>query len=237
MTFLCYVVAMEAEAQPFIAFYAMQERKGFFAPLPCRLWECEYESITLYVVTPGRHHDRDLIGCEAAAMTTTAIMERLHPDMIINSGTCGAWARHGMHVGQVCIGSCAMFHDRRVPGDNAWATQGLGNYQVWQGSKRMAEALGLAMGKVTTGSSFDMTKEDEQTIESNGGQLKEMEGAAVAFVCSQYGIPVVLVKAVTNLRDAPDDDMETFHNNLRTASEALLEANKQILSYLAHATL
>ena len=58
-----------------------------------------------------------------------------------------------------------------------------------------------------------------------------MEGAAVAFVYSLYHVPVVLVKAVTNLRDSGnDDDMESFHQNLIKASKALLAINKEIIS-------
>ena len=233
---ICYIVAMEAEAQPLINQYKMQEREGFFAPLPCRLWEQSNPDMlpcTLYVLTPGRQYDRDLIGCEAAAMLTTLAIERLKPDVVVNSGTCGGWNRYGMNVGEVYLGSGAMFHDRRVPGDNAWATQGLGNYATWQGTAKMAEALGLQTGKVTTGSSFDMTAEEEQTIYDNGGRLKEMEGAAVAMVCSLYHMPVILVKAVSNLRDAPQDDMEAFSKNLHTAAEALLKVNKQIIAYLS----
>ena len=234
---ICYIIAMEAEARPIVDYYKMQERKDFFAPLPCRLWEMTIQGEAgenkVYVVTPGRQYDRDLIGCEPAAMTTTLAIERLHPDMVINSGTCGAWARHGMKVGQVCLASGAMFHDRRVPGDNAWATQGLGNYPTWDGTEKMAQALSLTMGKVTTGSSFDMSEEEEQLIESNGGRLKEMEGAAVAFVCSLFHIPVILVKAVTNLRDAPDEDMAAFHQNLENAAAELLNTNIKIQKYLA----
>lgn len=227
---------MQAEAQPLIDCYGMQEVADAFSPLPCRLYGCTVKEqeceMKVYVVLPGRQHDRDLIGCEAAAMVTTLAVERLHPDIIINSGTCGAWGRYGMSVGKVYIGSGAMFHDRRVPGDNAWATQGIGNYPVWEGASALAEELQIAMGKVTTGSSFDMTEQEERTIEENGGRLKEMEGAAVAFVCSLYRVPVLLVKAVTNLRDAATDDMSDFNENLRTAAEELLCVNKRIIGYL-----
>jgi len=235
MNTICYIIAMQAEAQPLIDEFHLQEREGFFSPLPCRIWEGEVinsdSSKKLIVVLPGRQHDRDLIGCEPAAMTTTLAIERLHPDIIINSGTCGAWQRHGMKVGEVYLGSGAMFHDRHVPGDNAWDTQGLGNYTTWEGTEDLASSLGIKTAKVTTGSSFDMTQEEEQVIERNGGRLKEMEGAAVAFICSLYHVPVVLVKAVTNLRDSGnDDDMESFHQNLIKASKALLAINKEIIS-------
>ena len=68
-----------------------------------------------------------------------------------------------------------MFHDRRVPGDDAWGTQALGNYPVWEGSEALAKKLGFEMGKVTTGSSLDMQPCDEKIIHENGGQLKDME--------------------------------------------------------------
>ena len=128
-----------------------------------------------------------------------------------------------------------MFHDRRVPGDNEWDTQGLGNYKVWEGSWQLAQRLGLPMGKVTTGSSFDLSPEEDALIDANGGRLKEMEGAAVAFVCSLYGVPVALVKAVTNLRDAADqgDDIDAFHANLRRATLALSEACSGLVALLA----
>lgn len=229
---ICYIIAMRAEAKPLIECYGMEHREAFFAPLPCELYEARLAAHDLYVVINGVQHDRDLIGCEAATLATQVAIDRLHPDIVISSGTCGAWQRYGMEVGKVYLGNGAMFHDRRVPGDNTWHTQGIGNYPVWDGAEAMAKEIGVGMGKVTTGSSFDLTPEEETIIEENGGRLKEMEGAAVAFVCSLHNVPVMLVKAVTNLRDAAEDDMDAFHRNLRKASEALLTVNKKIIDYL-----
>ncbi len=242
---ICYIFAMEAEAQPLIKQLKAEEQEQFFAPLPCRLFEATLPphpstsnlppsptgraGVGLYIVTNGRQHDRDLIGCEAAALTTAVAIQRLKPDLVISSGTCGGWARKGAKVGEVYIANGAMFHDRRVPGDNAWDTQGLGNYPVWEGSYRLAERLQMPMGKVTTGSSFDLQPIEEQYIDANGGQLKEMEGAAVAFACSLFRVPVMLVKAVTNLRDLPSDDITDFQTHLAKVSQQLCEANINIL--------
>ena len=242
---------MEAEAQPLIQQLKAVEQELFFAPLPCRLFTAPVPAapltieepttssqanfsilnsqFSINIVTNGRQHDRDLIGCEAAALTTTVAIQLLKPDLVISSGTCGGWKRKGAEVGQVYIANGAMFHDRRVPGDNAWDTQGLGNYPVWEGSYRLAKKLQMPMGKVTTGSSFDLLPIEEQYIDANGGELKEMEGAAVAFVCSMYHIPVILVKAVTNLRDAPSDDIKDFHSHLKAVCQRLCEANIDIL--------
>lgn len=230
---LCYIIAMRAEAQPLIERLALRAVPGFFTPLPCLLYRGSVGGCGIFVVCNGVQHDRDLVGCEAATATTMAAIQQLRPDIIISSGTCGGWMRHGAEVGRVYLGNGVMFHDRHIPGDNKYGTQTLGNYPVWEGTEALARHLGLSMGKVTTGSSFDMTAEEEAVIEQNGGQLKEMEGAAVAFVCSLYNVPVLLVKAVTNLRDAPDDDSLAFRANLRRASEALLLANVRIIHALA----
>lgn len=249
---ICLIFAMRAEAQPVIEYFGLKEQEGFFNPLPCKAYQKPTpnqlpstplvsrgaetlkggELGDLWIVLNGVSHDRDLIGCEAAAVTTQVAIQKLQPDLVISCGTCGGWQRYGARVGQTYIADGVMFHDRRVPGDNEWDTQGLGNYKVWEGSWRVAEALGLPMGKVTTGSSFDLSPEEDALIDVNGGRLKEMEGAAVAFVCSLYKVPVMLVKAVTNLRDAEEEDIDSFHENLKRASLSLRETLVKIISYL-----
>ena len=250
---IALIFAMRAEAQPLIDYYGLKEQEGFFSPLPCKAYQKPTpnqlpssplvsrgaetlkggELGDLWIVLNGVDHNRDLIGCEAAAVTTQAAIQKLQPDLVISCGTCGGWQRYGARVGQAYIADGVMFHDRRVPGDNEWDTQGLGNYKVWEGSWQVAEALALPMGKVTTGSSFDLSPEEDALIDANGGRLKEMEGAAVAFVCSLYNVPVMLVKAVTNLRDAESEDISDFHENLKKACLSLTETIKKIITTLS----
>ena len=229
---ICYVVAMVAEAQPFIERYHIQEVKDFFAPLPCLLYEGEVDGVTLNVVLNGQEHGSDLVGCEAATVATLSAIQRLHPDIIINSGTCGGFRAKGAEIAKVYIGNGVMFHDRRVPGDDAWATQSLGNYPVWGGSERLAKTLGYEMGKVTTGSSLDMQPCDFEIIQQHGGQLKDMEGAAVGFVCSLFQVPILYVKSVTDLCDSGAETFEEFSRNLHQACEALKVANERVIDYL-----
>ena len=84
---VCYVVAMVAEAKPFIERYGIKEVEGFFAPLPCRLYEGEVNGMTLNVVLNGQQNGSDLVGCEAATVATLSAIQRLKPDLIVNSGT------------------------------------------------------------------------------------------------------------------------------------------------------
>ncbi len=234
MKTICYIVAMRDEARPLIEEFGMKEREGFFAPLPCLLYEAEVEGKRLCLVLNGQQHGSDLVGCEAAALTTLVALQRLSPDLVVSSGTCGAFRSKGAEIGKVYVGNCAMFHDRRVPGDDAWSTQSLGNYPVWEGSEQLAQELGLPLGKVTTGSSLDMQPCDLRMIEEHGGELKDMEGAAVGFVCSLFAKPVLYVKAVTDLCDSTANTLNEFRRNLATASQRLLEANKRIIASLCN---
>lgn len=236
---ILYVIAMQAEAQPFIEHYGVQEQPDFFAPLPCKLYQTTLkkpngETSTLSIVLNGQQHGSDLVGCEAASVATLSAIQHLHPDVIVNSGTCGAFKSNGASIAQVFVGNACMFHDRRVPGDDQWGTQALGNYPVWEGAEEMAKQLGMPMGKVTTGSSLDMQPCDLQIIQENGGELKDMEGAAVAFVCSLTNTPIIFVKSVTDLCDSGAETFEEFSKNLAMASKALKDANIKVIDYLSN---
>lgn len=232
---LCYIVAMEAEAQPFIEKYGVEKVEGAFSPLPCLLYQKALsEKDTLYIVVNGTQHGSSLVGCEAASITALKAIETLHPDLVINSGTCGAFKKKGAEIGKVYISDGVMFHDRRVMGDDEWATQSLGNYPIYERAKEIAEALGMPMGKVTTGSSLDMQPCDLEIIEKNGGELKDMEGAAVAFVCSLLNVPCMLIKSVTDLLDGGANTLEEFRKNLAHASEELSKANVKMVDYLVN---
>ena len=229
---ICYIVAMRAEAQPFIEHYGVELLDGFFAPLPCLCYHKELAGSDLYVVLNGEQHGSDLVGCEAASVTTMAAIQKIQPDLVVNSGTCGAFRSNGAQIGDVYLGCGVMFHDRRVPGDDVWGTQALGNYPVWEGTAALARRLGYKLGKVTTGSSLDMQPCDEQIIRENHGELKDMEGAAVAFVCSLFHVPILLVKSVTDLCDSGAATIDEFRRNLALASEHLRQANVRIIDAL-----
>ncbi len=219
---------MQAEAQPFIDHYGVEEVTGFFAPLPCKL----YRNGDLYIVLNGQQHGSDLVGCEAASVATLAAIQKIQPDIVINSGTCGAFKSDGASIADVYLGNAVMFHDRRVPGDDAWGTQALGNYPVYEKAEELAATLGFKTGKVTTGSSLDMQPCDLEIIKANGGNLKDMEGAAVAFVCSLFNVPILFVKSVTDLCDSGAETFEEFSKNLAAACESLRLANIRIIDYL-----
>ena len=136
---ICYIVAKEDEAAPFVDRFNVEKVEGAFNPLPCILYQKKLNGEhVLNIVVNGTQHGSSLVGCEAATLTTIKAIETLQPDIVINSGTCGAFKKYGAEIGKVYIGSEVMFHDRRVMGDDEWGTQTLGNYPLSERSKEIA---------------------------------------------------------------------------------------------------
>jgi nucleoside phosphorylase len=229
---LCFLIAMMAEAKPLIERFGLQQIEGYFGDLPTRLYSGILNGKELYVVLNGQQNGLDLVGCEAATLTTELAISRLHPDLLINAGTCGAFRADGAAIGDVYLSQgSVMFHDRRVGDDGGWAEMGLGNYPCIDATE-IARALSLKLGKCTTGSSLDMTDTDLAIMRRNGGQLKDMEAGAIAYVASLHKTPLLCVKSVTDLCDGGRATEEEFHENLAMASNALKDACTKIIEHL-----
>ena len=58
MKTICYIVAMVAEAKPFIDRYGIKKVDNFFSPLPCQLYEGEVERPRWLRSRQRVHHGR-----------------------------------------------------------------------------------------------------------------------------------------------------------------------------------
>ena len=130
---ICYIIALHAEAQPLIDHYRMKKVEEAFSPLPCELYQ-NPDKPNLSVVLTGSDHERDLIGCEAACVTTMAAIQQLKPDLIISSGTCGGLKRYGGETGKVYISSGSSSMTAAFPmimpgAHKVWATTQYGKVQ------------------------------------------------------------------------------------------------------------
>jgi nucleoside phosphorylase len=229
---ICFIIAMMAEAKPLIERFGLQQIEWYFGEMPTRLYSGIINGKELNIVLNGQQNGLDLVGCEAATLTTELAISRIHPDLVINAGTCGAFKEDGARIGDVYLSQgSVMFHDRRVGDDGGWAEMGLGNYPCIDATE-IATALGLKLGKCTTGSSLDMTDTDLRIMRQNGGQLKDMEAGAIAYVASLHKTPLLCVKSVTDLCDGGRATEEEFHENLAMASNALKDVCTKIIEHL-----
>jgi 5'-methylthioadenosine/S-adenosylhomocysteine nucleosidase len=212
--------AMAAEAAPFVA------RRGLvLAQTDARYGFQFYEGEGLVVAVAGTHprFQVDSIGTISAALLTSAMLERYRPTRLVNAGTAGGFEARGAQVGDVFLGAeVAVFHDRRIPLPG-FEAMGRGHLPV-ECDRALAAALGLKVGVVSTGDSLDCTSDDLAQLTALDAQVKEMEAASIAWVCERHGVPLVLLKAITDLVDHPSPTSEQFVKNLSLAVARLTDA-------------
>ncbi len=230
---ICFVVAMYAEAQPIIDALELVEDQSFCPKHPMRAWTGKYRNLQLSLVINGKDPETglDLIGTQAATLATQFAVEKFFPQLLINAGTAGAFGENGAEIGDVFLSrDHVVFHDRRVP-IAGWDKQSIGFFPVWDVAP--LASLGFKTGIVTTGNSLDMPEHDEENIRKIGGEIKEMEAAAVAWVARLHKVPLFCVKAVTDLMDSGIPTHEEFDLNLKLATANLRDGVKKIIDFLA----
>ncbi|KAF8377829.1 hypothetical protein HHK36_031214 [Tetracentron sinense] len=147
----------------------------------------------------------DNVGTISASLMTYASIQVLKPDLVINAGTAGGFKAKGACIGDVFLASDVAFHDRRIP---------------------------IPAGKLSTGDSLDMTPQDEASIVANEATIKDMEGAAMAYVADLLSVLAIFIKAVTNIVDGGKPTAEEFLHNLAVVAAALDQAATQVVDYI-----
>jgi len=173
----------------------------------------------------------DSIGTQPATILADTIATHFKPDLLISAGTAGGFLKAGAAIGQVYLGAPHVaFHSRRIqiPG---MEEMGRGNYPTAD-VRALARALGLQTAIVSTGDALDYSPEDAKMMEINGATVKEMEAAAIGWVCEQYRIPFFPVKAITDFVDHHADTANQFQENYAHAVESLKDALVEIYKYL-----
>lgn len=227
------VMAMRAEALPIVAALGAVERPAV-PPLVSRWFVSESHGAEILIAVNGvdRRFGVDSIGTEAAALTTYLVIGEFRPELVVSAGTAGGWQRSGASIGDVYLSEgSVVHHDRRI--DLAgFAEYGIGRYPVVP-TRRLAEALGVRTGVVSTGNSLDESDEDRRMILESGAVAKDMEAASVAYVCEQMGVPFLAVKAITDLVDHHTATAEQFTANLKRAVERLTTTLVAVVEWAA----
>lgn len=229
---MAIVMAMRAEARPVIA--ALDARPiAVPSSRPFEWFIAERDDLRVVIALNGvdRRHGVDLVGTEPAVLNTGAVLDAFGPDLVVSAGTAGGWQRAGAAVGDVYVSwPHVVRHDRRIDLEGL-RDYGIGRHAVWEGAPTLADRLGARTGVVTTGNALDESDVDREWILTLDGEVKEMEAAAVAWVCELHDTPFVAVKTITDLVDHPTPTGEQFLANLRTASERLAVVLPEVVGH------
>lgn len=229
------IIAMQTEALPLVTRFQLTEDSNealFPQGVPWVRYYGTYKDLHINLVWPGKDPSLgvDSVGTISSSLVTYASIQALKPDLIINAGTAGGFKAKGASVGDVYVASDAAFHDRRIP-IPVFDLYGIGARQTFS-TPNLVKDLNLKVGKLSTGDSLDMSPHDETAISANDATIKDMEGAAVAYVADLLKVPAIFIKAVTDIVDGEKPTAEEFMQNLIAVTAALDQAVTQVVDYV-----
>jgi adenosylhomocysteine nucleosidase len=178
------------------------------------------------------------IGKVAAATTATALIERFQVDRIVFTGVAGGLAP-GVQRGDVVVADSFLQHDLdasplfpryEVPlySSDRFATDASLTEQLVAAVRRALHGAHLHRGLVVSGDRFVASAAESQALQKALplALAVEMEGAAFAQVCHDYGVPFAAVRTVSDRADdeAHGDFLSFIDQVASRHSAAIVEA-------------
>ncbi len=179
------------------------------------------------------------IGKTAAAMGTALLCQQFQPDFIINTGSAGGLV-HSLKVGDIVISSHVAYHDADVtafgylPGQMAGCPPHFdADRQLIHRVRRSVRSLALnaVEGLIVSGDSFINGAEPLKRIKNTfpDAIAVEMEAAAIGHVCTQFAIPFVVVRAISDVADQTSH--QSFEQFIETAAS---QSSKMVSDIIAN---
>jgi adenosylhomocysteine nucleosidase len=216
--------AQSAEQQQLGRLFAVVGISTEIAPVEARLEDAMVKRIQGIVFTSGTIDGvrivavRSGVGKVSAAMAATLLLDHLSPSAVIVSGTAGA-VDVELDQGDVVIGTGVGYHDYgnvTVDGLIRTPTRDYASGRIdpaffpagpdlLAAARRAAEAMkGIRIreGLIVTGDAFmsSPARRTELRRQLNAVAV-EMEGASVAQVCLRFGVPVIVIRGITDRAD------------------------------------
>ena len=151
------------------------------------------------------------IGKVAAAIGTTLLLEHCQPDVVINTGSAGGLDPR-LNVGDIVVSTEVRYHDADVtafgyePGQMAQCPPAfVADSNLINVAEQCINLLDMnaVRGLVCSGDAFINGAEPLARIKAMFPQVAavEMEATAIGQVCHQFGIPFVVVRAISDVAD------------------------------------
>lgn len=195
------IAALEEEVEALLSEMDLRHQLKLTAKHTCHRGKLWGESVVLMISGVGK---------VAAAMTASAMINLYDVNRIIFTGVAGS-ADSGVKVGDVVVGTKLYQHDMDPrPLMPRYGT--VFHPEIVEDLSRAARAyLGderVIEGAIASGDKFFSCKKElgELKLRLPDISCVEMEGAAVAQVCHEYGVPFGIMRTIS---DGADDDAPT----------------------------
>lgn len=151
------------------------------------------------------------IGKVMAGMVATLLISHYHVDILLNTGSAGGIGE-GLSVGDLVVSDRLAYNDVDVTAFGYAKGQMAGMPLYYEADKEIvkkilkaAQSTGMEVktGLITTADSFIADQEKIAEIKGIFPDVlaTEMEGAAIAQVATQYGVPFAVIRAVSDVAD------------------------------------
>lgn len=180
----------------------------------------QFQGVELVLLQSG-------IGKVNAAISTTLLLDHFQPDCVINTGSAGGFDP-ALKVGDVVISSGVCHHDvdvtafdyapGQVPGCPAVFTPDATLAELAAACIAELDGLHSVAGLIATGDSFmhDPARVAATRARFPAMQAVEMEAAAIAQTCHQFGVPFIVIRALSDIAGQASD--QSFAQFLETAA-------------------
>jgi adenosylhomocysteine nucleosidase len=175
------------------------------------------ETIAKITYSSGEIAGEKVVCCECgmgkvnAAMSTQIMIDRYHPDAIVNSGIAGSLSAD-IRIGDLVISDDCVQHDMdgREMGDPLGQIQFNDGVQIFfPADKATTDRLAAACagledtavfrGRIASGDVFIASHDRREAVAATFGALAcEMEGAAVGHVCYRNGVPFAILRCISD---------------------------------------
>lgn len=170
----------------------------------CKIYEGKINNTEVALLQSG-------IGKTAAAIGTTLLLQLAKPNMVINTGSAGGLDSQ-LNVGDIVISSEVRHHDVDVTAFGYEKGQlpanppaFLPNAQLVEIAQKETQRAGFnsVLGMICSGDLFVNGADMIATIRQDFPTVVavEMEAASIAQVCHAFGVPFVVVRAISDVAD------------------------------------
>lgn len=169
------------------------------------------------------------IGPAATAFALTRFLERNPLRAVLLCGIGGRYPRSSLGIGDVALAESEIFADL-----GRCAKSGIEPLNLSDETPRihfpLKEVALQVLGTVPSDISFvpmatvscasGTTERADLIARNTGAWAEDMEGAAAALVCTEYGVPLIELRAISNVAGDPDRSNWRIDEALARAAEA-----------------
>ena len=166
-----------------------------------------------------------------AAVGTTVLIRRYHPDCVVSTG-CAGGIDASLNVMDVVVSTATVYHDVTIPGCEAGQMQGLP--ARFRSEPELVEAAKMARpGLICTGDQFISDREQLDRIKALFPEALavDMESAAIAQTCFLHAVPFVSFRILSDTPGA-DQHLQQYFNFWDEMADHSFEVTRRFLASL-----